>query len=56
MRPGGADHHHPLYSPDNEGAKPVNNRKISAIRPALPVRHGAYVQFPDLLASFRRYA
>ncbi len=34
----------------------MNDRKISATRPALSVRHGVHVELPHSLQPFRRYA
>ena len=34
----------------------MNDRKISATRPALSVRHDVYVELPHPLQSLRRHA
>jgi hypothetical protein len=38
---------------ETEGATTMNDRKISATRPALSVRHGVYVERPHCLKSLR---
>lgn len=41
---------------ETEGAMTMNDRKISATRPALSVRHGVYVELPYPFQSLRRHA
>ena len=53
MMPGDADVAIDYIRGETEGAMTMNDRKISATRPALSVRHGVYVERPHCLKSLR---